>query len=230
MSKVLVDRVELEEAAKWLEVHSSSSGSAEAFAAEALREAIAQPAEAEGVQLRRYTPISQGDHIPAMNSCDQGGWVRHSEHLAALSAERARADVAVADANDAERALVAVTAERDKIKADYEYLLKNAHSLNGALTNTERDRIAVTAERDRLREEVERIALENDGHDQRRIRWAEELKQLRAEVEALRKNAERYAHLKAAWDDDVLIGHLDSNVHPSDWDRVIDAAMAAKEA
>ena len=79
--------------------------------------------------------------------------------------------------------LSAVTAERDKIKADYEYLLKNAHSLNGALTNTERDRIAVTAERDRLREEVERIALENDGHDQRRIRWAEELKQLRAEVD-----------------------------------------------
>jgi len=46
---------------------------------------------------------------------------------------------------------------------------------------------AVTAERDRLREEVERIALENDGHDQRRIRWAEELKQLRAEVERLRE-------------------------------------------
>ena len=48
MSKVLVDPAALEEAAKWLEVHSSSSGSSEAFAAEALREAIAQPAEVEG--------------------------------------------------------------------------------------------------------------------------------------------------------------------------------------
>lgn len=105
MIKVLVDPAALEEAAKWLEVHSSSSGSAEAFAAEALREAIAQPAEAEGVQLRRYTPISQGDHMPAMNSCDQGGWVRHSDHLAALSAvtaerDRLQSQLAETQAND----------------------------------------------------------------------------------------------------------------------------------
>lgn len=46
MNKVLVDPAVLEEAAKWLEVHSPGSGSAEAFASEALREAIAQPAEA----------------------------------------------------------------------------------------------------------------------------------------------------------------------------------------
>ncbi len=51
-----------------------------------------------------------------------------------------------------------------------------------------------------------------------------------AERDRLRDDAERYAHLKAAWDDDVLISYLDSNVHPSDWDSVIDAAMAAKEA
>lgn len=53
MNTVLVDPAALEEAAKWLEIHSSSSGSAEAFAAEALREAIAQPAEAEGVDVRK---------------------------------------------------------------------------------------------------------------------------------------------------------------------------------
>lgn len=98
MNKVLVDRELLDSAATWLEVHSSSSGSAEAFAADALREAIAQPAEAEGVELRRYTPISQGDHIPAMNSCDQGRWVRHSDHLAALSAVTAEVEALRRDA------------------------------------------------------------------------------------------------------------------------------------
>lgn len=98
MNKVLVDPAALEEAAKWLEVHSASPFSAEAFAADALREAIAQPAEAEGVELRRYTPISQGYHIPAMNSCDQGRWVRHSDHLAALSAVTAEVEALRRDA------------------------------------------------------------------------------------------------------------------------------------
>jgi len=130
MIKVLVDPAALEEAAKWLEVHSSSSGSAEAFAAEALREAIAQPAEAEGVQLRRYTPISQGDHMPAMNSCDQGGWVRHSDHLAALSA---------------------VTAERDRLREEMAELWKRIDKFQ-----SQSHGITALAEIERLRAEVGR--------------------------------------------------------------------------
>ena len=39
------------------------------------------------------------------------------------------------------------------------------------------------------------------------------------------KDAERYAHLKAAWQDDFLIAYLDSNVHPCGWDDAIDAHM-----
>jgi hypothetical protein len=39
------------------------------------------------------------------------------------------------------------------------------------------------------------------------------------------KDAERYAHLKKEWQDDFLIGYLDSNVHPCGWDEVIDARM-----
>jgi len=132
MSKVLVDPAALEEAAKWLEVHSSSSGSAEAFAAEALREAIAQPAEAEGVEVVAYaTPGNDGDwqmlffdEKEAFLYVDDerpAPLILQSDHLAALSAERTRADVAAADANDAndaERALAAVTAERDRLRED----------------------------------------------------------------------------------------------------------------
>jgi len=122
MSKVLVDPAALEEAAKWLEVHSSSSGSAEAFAAEALREAIAQPAEAEGVQLRRYTPISQGDHMPAMNSCDQGGWVRHSDHLAALSAVTAERDALREDRDSQQRVCIYEMEKVSQLRAEVERL------------------------------------------------------------------------------------------------------------
>lgn len=48
---------------------------------------------------------------------------------------------------------------------------------------------------------------------------------LKAENESLRKDADRYAQLKKEWQDDFLIGYLDSNVHPCDWDEVIDARM-----
>jgi len=87
MSKVLVDPAALEEAAKWLEVHSSSSGSAEAFAAEALREAIAQPAEAEGVDFGfddRSVRVSQEAYSIFL--------ARERHHLAALSAVTAERD------------------------------------------------------------------------------------------------------------------------------------------
>lgn len=43
-----------------------------------------------------------------------------------------------------------------------------------------------------------------------------------AEAEALRKNSERYLHLKAAWDDGLLLERLGGNVLPADWDAEID--------
>ena len=125
MSKVLVDRAALEEAAKWLEIHSSSSGSAEAFAADALREAIAQPAEAEGVEAVEFwvlfdatTPepyikkmMPEGflaffdheeDAIRAKSfhpgtDYKRVPYVRQSDHLAALSAVTAERDRLLSD-------------------------------------------------------------------------------------------------------------------------------------
>jgi hypothetical protein len=177
MSKVLVDPAVLEEAAKWLEVHSSSSGSAEAFAAEALREAIAQPAEAEGVEpvefwvlfdatatkpfIKKMLPEGflaffdhEEDTIRAKTfhpgtDYKRVPYVRQSDHLAALSVERTRADVAVADANDAERQLAAVTAERDAALASLERAYANYNQVSYA--STERGK-----QIDQLRAEVER--------------------------------------------------------------------------
>ena len=134
MSKVLVDPAALEEAAKWLEVHSSSSGSAEAFSAEALREAIARAAEAEGAvpvvcYLRAFQdgtphwtedcvcedavyPNHDGDETYSMPM------VRQADHLAALSA---------------------VTAERDRLRKDaerYRWLRDKSEALHGFYLST----------------------------------------------------------------------------------------------
>jgi len=104
MSKVLVDPATLEEAAKWLEIHSSSSGSAEAFAADALREAIAQPAEAEGVEVVAWAnpedllEIKKPGRLVARyvigsrSGAADVPLVRQSDHLAALSAVTAERD------------------------------------------------------------------------------------------------------------------------------------------
>ena len=43
-----------------------------------------------------------------------------------------------------------------------------------------------------------------------------------AEAEALRKNSDRYLHLKATWDDGLLLERLGGNVLPADWDAEID--------
>jgi hypothetical protein len=144
----LVDPAALEEAAKWLEVHSSSSGSAEAFAADALREAIAQPAEAEGavpvICYLRATP----DGTPEWSEdcvCEDAVYpnydgdgtvsmplVRQSDHLDALSA---------------------VTAERDRLREEAELHDRiMSESCAKAL-----------AERDQLRAEVERLRNELAG-------------------------------------------------------------------
>jgi len=68
----------------------------------------AQPAEAGGVDRWLH---QEGEH----HQHPDGEWMLYADHIAALSAERTRADVAAADANDAERALAAVTAERDRL-------------------------------------------------------------------------------------------------------------------
>lgn len=64
-----------------------------------------------------------------------------------------------------------------------------------------------------------------------------EIKQLKTENEALRddleharrqplystrRNAARYQHLKATWDDGLLLERLGGNVLPADWDAEID--------
>lgn len=100
MSKVLVDRELLERCVdRWACCSIVETPGAEQSWLE-LRAVVkaVQPEDVEGVEIRRYTPISQGDHIPAMNSCDQGGWVRHSDHLAALSAVTAKIEAVRRDA------------------------------------------------------------------------------------------------------------------------------------
>lgn len=125
MSKVLIDRELLERAMY------AKDGKELIYANRELRAILDQPAEAEGVELRRYTPISQGDHIPAMNSCDQGGWVRHSDHIAALSASTAERDAWASRWEGAVRHCAEVEAERDQLRAEVEALRKDAERYRG---------------------------------------------------------------------------------------------------
>ncbi len=92
------------------------------------------------------------------------------------------------------------------------------------------DHDALRLEAGSLRGSCKALGDENKHLKRETKRQSKAIAALTAERDRLRDDAERYAHLKAAWDDDVLISYLDSNVHPSDWDSVIDAAMAAKEA
>jgi hypothetical protein len=240
MSKVLVDRVELEEAAKWLEAHSSSSGSAEAFAADALREAIAQPAEAEGVEVVAYaTPNEDGDwqmlffdEKEAFLYVDDerpAPLIPQSGHLAALSA---------------------VTAERDRLES----MLIRTATRHFALQIKDRtddkkldeclsEGIAMLeAERDQYREMaacmelLRRDMIEAGvvGESCPPMFMTEgvlaHIAKLRAEVEALRVDAERFRHIELDCDSGMR------GIYGDDWVEVIDsyiaehAAMAAKEA
>lgn len=70
--------------------------------------------------------------------------------LAILAAERTRADVAVADANDAERALATVTAERDGENERAKMLLSAKNDWADRARTAE-------LERDQLRAEVEAL-------------------------------------------------------------------------
>lgn len=217
MSKVLVDPAALEEAAKWLEVHSSSSGSAEAFAAEALREAIAQPAEAEGVEAVEFwvlfdatTPepyikkmMPEGflaffdheeDAIRAKSfhpgtDYKRVPYVRQSDHLAALSA---------------------VTAERDRLES----MLIRTATRHFALQI--KDRADDKKLDECLSEGIAMLEAERD--------------QYRAEVDALRKDAERYRWLRDSGGSTFRVLETGALAKGEFYDAAIDAAMAAKEA
>lgn len=198
MSKVLVDPAALEEAAKWLEVHSSSSGSAEAFAADALREAIGQPAEAEGVEVVAYgMPNSAPGKAPRMMmvAIDIPGDDQYGGQLWEPLVRQS--------------ALSAVTAERDNYKSWYDDAM-DASNIAGFAGMSAAQVI--------------------DYQDK-------EIMQLRAEVEALRKDAELYRQLR-----DLAVSQLGlpgvpcvavpegpkAGRYVSGPD--LDAAMAAKEA
>jgi hypothetical protein len=151
MNKVLVDRVELEEAAKWLEVHSSSSGSAEAFAAEALREAIAQPAEAEGVDRQRMIESMcltwrHDFGLEKLEGCDfcSGMTDKEREHL--------RGQMGKLFDHHFAPALSAVTAERDRVRDEMGELWKQLDKFR-----SQSHGITALAEIERLRAEVDSL-------------------------------------------------------------------------
>lgn len=225
MSKVLVDRELLE---------NCCDAAKDAYAASLLKELEAildKPAEAEGVDFGfddRSVKVSQEAYSIFL--------ARERHHLTALSA---------------------VTAERDRLlqelaKSETNTMALMVKHFAGSMSSREQDRTLdeclsegiamLEAERDQYRDMagcmdlLRRDLIEAGivGESCPPMFMTEgvlaHIAKLHAEVTALQANASRYAHLKAAWDDDVLISYLDSNVHPSDWDRVIDAAMAAKEA
>ncbi len=157
MSKVLVDRAELEEAAKWLDVHSSSSGSAEAFAAEALREAIAQPAEAEGVEVVEFWVLFDATtperYIKKMMPEGFLAFFDHEEDAIRAKSFRPGTDykrVPYVRQSDHLAALSAVTAERDRLRRDRDDCVEARVHYAGKLGE-------VMAERDQLRAELDAI-------------------------------------------------------------------------
>lgn len=119
MSKVLVDRELLAGVCSMVPEKMKA-------ARKELRAILAQPAEAEGVKRLALD-------VDCLYPSNDGEWCEYGDHLAALSAERARADVAVADANDAERALVAVTAERDRLQSQLAETQANDRAAMGYL-------------------------------------------------------------------------------------------------
>lgn len=206
MSKVLVDPAALEEAAKWLEVHSSSSGSAEAFAAEALREAIAQPAEAEGVSSARL-----------MNTLAE---------LARRAPLRTLHTIC-----ETQRQVSTVKLERHlepvgDTLADYAFTLRIYFDKLSATLS------AVTAERDRLREEMAELwkridKFQSQSHG---ITALAEIERLRAEVERLRDAAGKAIAWLDAEQNESGVGISRRLKLCRDAENSLRSAMAAKEA
>lgn len=125
MSKVLVDRELLERAAARADVFDDGSDGADAESARSvslmLREALAQPAEAEGVELRALPAREWAERAPSRNV------VLEDEAIAALSAVTAERDRLRKDRDDCVEARVhyagklgEVMAERDQLRAEVE--------------------------------------------------------------------------------------------------------------
>lgn len=267
MGKVLVERELLEEAAKWLEVHSSSSGSAEAFAAESLREAIAQPAEAEGVEVRcdicggtgaadsgGIQPCGEAIYVDceciakqeqfagklgalkkaAKGACSysEEDWFRpenlwscmEKDDAAFVSAASPFALLALIAAYERiSAALSAVTAERDRLAVMVEDLELALEHAEGRAESAGRNSSA-------FEDCMGDLQVENG-------KLSDALDQLRAEVEALRKDAERMDWIEENYTGDGGGNHFNMRLR---FERdiedfggsargIIDAALAAKE-
>lgn len=202
MSKVLVDPAALEEAAKWLEVHSSSSGSAEAFAAEALREAIAQPAEAgrpgDWEWLKLMAEVAEQDRPwdPRLGMTDV-------EMAYAQSASPSKVLELIA-------ALSSVTAERDMLRGTVEA------TYNEWLDKTEW---------------VQKTAKAHELGKHRADVLKERVDKLQSEVESLRKDAAAGAVVWKFIDRMADPAECDpAEDILAEFVAAFDAAMAAKEA
>ena len=244
MSKVLVDPAALEEAAKWLEVHSSSSGSAEAFAADALREAIAQPAEAEGVE--RWNELKK----LAEKATPGPWWVDSHGHRVSTEDGMQTVFIAADKMGPATRHPETGNLSHWPNDWDASYIVNASPDkileLIAAL-------LAVTAERDRLESTLIQTTTRHfaqqwkDRADDKKLdeclsegiaMLEADRDQLRAEVDGLRKDAERYRWLRKMHESRygltltiARVGMMElTGWSGDDPDSVIDAAMAAKEA
>lgn len=246
MSKVLVDRELLERTVKHLEWDGDGSQTVMQYAqqgdslANELMDCIAQPAEAEGVDFGingRSVRVSQEAYSIFL---DRERYLRED-----LDSERTRADVAVADANDAERALSAVTAERDRLQRNLNFteqwyaerferladLGKSAgcwDAMAAIIANGTADPYEPPTYAQQLVRANHRADVAERERDQ-----------LRAKVEALRKDAVRWRYVRLQGDDThwlnllrVDLDEFGGNINAA-VDALIDGeapAMAAKEA
>jgi len=222
MSNVLVDRELLDSAATWLEVHAPGGGCVEGSVAEDLRAILEQPAEAEGVEVVAY--------VGCQARMTTEGWENGEEYLVfadqASDADK-RYDVPLMTVAQHLAALAAVTAERDRLlqelaKSETNTMALMVKHFAGSMSSREQDRKLDEC----LSEGIAMLEAERD--------------QYRAEVEALRKDAERYRWLRdqapkarGEWEIDGQRYGMMLGADQDDVDEAVDAlmsAMAAKEA
>ncbi|TLX52769.1 hypothetical protein DN824_21920 [Stutzerimonas nosocomialis] len=157
----------------------------------AAKNALAQPAEAEGVEVVGYLCGSPDEpeighwlDEEASEAFQCQALIRESDHLAALSAERTHADVAVADANDAKQAFLQAQQDTAALMDLWGAATDEGAELRAALS-------AVTAERDGLA--AARMAyaseFEPDGNGEPDIgRVHSNIRELKAERDRLRQH------------------------------------------